>query len=86
MTFLKTVSNYGKTDPIEITEDMYLHGENGKRCAFGWASEEWGHEEIYAMDPRNGKWAGFITSFYKNASAYTRDLFELGFGKDKTGL
>ena len=67
MTFLKTVSNYGKTDPIEITEDMYLHNKNGERCAFGWASKEWGHEEIYAMDPRNGKWAEFITSFYKNA-------------------
>jgi len=66
MTFLKTVSNYGKTDPIEITEDMYLHRENGERCAFGWASEEWEHEEIYAMDPRNGKWVEFITSFYKN--------------------
>ncbi len=66
MTFLRTVSNYGKTDPIEITEDMYLHKENGERCAFGWASKEWGHEEIYAMDPRNGKWVEFITSFYKN--------------------
>ncbi len=66
MAFLKTVSNYGKTDPIEITEDMYLHKENGERCAFGWASEEWGHKEIYTMDPGNEKWAEFITSFYKN--------------------
>jgi hypothetical protein len=66
MTFLKTVANYGKTTPIEITEDMYLHDKNGERCAFGWASEEWGQEEIYAMDPRNEKWVELITSFYKN--------------------
>jgi len=32
MTFLITVSNYGKTEPIEIYEDMYLHG---KRRTFG---------------------------------------------------
>jgi hypothetical protein len=66
MTFLKTVANYGKADPIEITEDMYLHNKNGERCKFGWASEEWGDEEIYAMDPRNEKWVELITSFYKN--------------------
>lgn len=65
LKFLSTVSNYGKSDPIKITEDMYLHKENGKRCAFGWESEKWGHEEIYSMDPRNGDWVEYITSFYK---------------------
>ncbi len=66
MSFLATVANYGKKDPIEITEEMYLHKPDSERCAFGWASEKWGQEEIYAMDPRNEKWIGLITSFYKN--------------------
>jgi hypothetical protein len=66
MTFLMIVANYGKEKPIEITEEMYLHDSSGERCAFGWASEEWGHEEIYAMDPRNPEWVELITSFYKN--------------------
>ncbi len=65
MTFLNTVANYGK-EPTQITEDMYLHKKDGKRCAFGWASEEWGHEEIYAMDPRNEKWVEFILTFYRH--------------------
>jgi hypothetical protein len=66
MTFLKTIANYGRNQKTEITEDMYLRKPNGKRCAFGYASEKWGHEEIYAMDPRNPKWVDFITNFYKN--------------------
>lgn len=66
MTFLKTAANYGKKEPIEITEEMYLHKLNGERCAFGWASSKLGQEEIYAMDPRNDKWVEFIISFYKN--------------------
>lgn len=66
MTFLATAANYEKKEPIEITEEMYLHKPNGERCAFGWASEKWGQEEIYAMDPRNEKWIELITSFYKN--------------------
>ncbi len=66
MTFLITAANYGKKEPIEMTEEMYLHKLNGERCAFGWASPEWGHEEIYAMDPRNDRWIELITSFYKN--------------------
>ncbi|MFQ5892181.1 MAG: putative glycoside hydrolase [Candidatus Methanofastidiosia archaeon] len=66
MTFLKTIGNYGKAQPIEITEDMYLKKPNGERCGFGWASGEWGHEEIYAMDPKNPEWRELITSFYKN--------------------
>ncbi len=69
MAFLKTVSNSGKTDPIKITEEMHLQSDNGERCAFGWIPEEWGHEEIYAMDPRNEKWAELITSFYRNVLA-----------------
>lgn len=66
ITFLETVGNYGRAEPIEIKENMYLKTPNGERCAFGWASEEWGHEEIYAMDPRNPEWVELITSFYKN--------------------
>ena len=65
MTFLDTVANYGKDQPLKFKEEWYLHN-NGKRCAFGWASDEWGHEEIYAMDPRNEEWIEYITSFYKN--------------------
>ncbi len=66
MSFLTTVANYDKKKPIEITEDMYLHKPNGERCAFGWASDKWGHEEIYAMDLRNKKWTELIVSFYDN--------------------
>jgi hypothetical protein len=67
MTFLATAANYGKREPVEITEEMYLHKPNGERCAFGWASDKWGQEEIYAMDPRNEDWVELITYFYKNA-------------------
>jgi len=66
MTFLVTVAGYGKEGPTSITEDMYLHTPDGERCPFGWASDIWGHEEIYAMDPRNEGWIELITSFYKN--------------------
>lgn len=64
--FLSTVSNFGKKDPVKYTEEMYLHKKNGQRCAFGWASDEWDHDEIYAMDPRNFYWVEMITDFYKN--------------------
>jgi hypothetical protein len=66
MTFLEIVGNYGKKEKIKIKESMYLRKPNGERCAFGWASKEWGHKEIYAMDPRNPEWVKLITSFYKN--------------------
>jgi hypothetical protein len=65
MMLLETIANYGKEEPIEIKDSMYLKKPGGERCAFGWASEEWGHEEIYAMDPRNSEWIELITSFYK---------------------
>ena len=65
MKFLTTVANYGKKNRIKIKENMYLKKPNGQRCAFGWASGGWGHEEIYAMDPRNSDWIDLITSFYK---------------------
>jgi hypothetical protein len=65
-TFLTTVAGYGRNKPFNIVENMYLHNPNGTRCAFGWASEQWGHEEIYAMDPRNPGWAELISAFYKN--------------------
>ena len=65
MSFLLTIANYERDTPIEITEDMYLHDDEGERCGFGWASEEWGHEEIYAMDPRNPEWVELVVSFYE---------------------
>ncbi len=66
MTFLTSVASYGKTTPFTINETMYLRKPDGSKVTFGWASEEWGHEEIYAMDPRNEQWINLITSFYKN--------------------
>ena len=65
MNFLLVIANYGRDTPIEITEDMYLHDAEGARCGFGWASEEWDQEEIYAMDPRNPQWVELVTSFYE---------------------
>jgi hypothetical protein len=65
MTFLLTVASYGREQPFRISEDMYLTGPGGERCAFGWASAEWGHEEIYAMDPRSPAWIELITAFYQ---------------------
>jgi len=59
-TFLETVSGN------EIKEGMYLKNPNGTKCAFGWESEEWAHEEIYAMDPSSPEWKELILSFYKN--------------------
>lgn len=65
MSFLVTIANYGRDETIEITEEMYLHDSEGGRCAFGWASEEWGHEEIYSMDPRNEDWVNLVANFYE---------------------
>jgi hypothetical protein len=67
MSFLLNAASYGRVKPFTIDEKMYLHHPDGTRCAFGWASEEWRQEEIYAMDPRNPEWVELITSFYKNA-------------------
>jgi len=64
-TFLETVASHGREEPLELTDEMYLK-ENGSKCAFGWESEEWNHEEIYSMDPRSPEWKELITSFYKN--------------------
>ena len=64
MEFLVTVANYGMDTPMEINEDMYLHDADGNRCGFGWASEEWSQEEIWAMDPRDPEWFNLITTFY----------------------
>jgi len=65
MEFLTTVANHGSDKTLEITDDMYLTNPDGSRCPFGWESEAWGQEEIYAMDPRNSDWVELITSFYK---------------------
>jgi hypothetical protein len=62
MTFLETIAS--AETPHEVTEDMYLKAD-GKKCAFGWASEEWGHQEIYAMDPRNSEWRALVLAAYK---------------------
>jgi hypothetical protein len=64
--FLVDVASYGKPEPLEIKEEMYLHTPEGERCGFGWESEEWQHEEIYAMDPRNPEWVELVVSFYGN--------------------
>lgn len=63
--FLETIASYGR-EPLTISEDMYLRNPDGSRCAFGWASEKWDQEEIYAMDPRSEEWIELITAFYKN--------------------
>lgn len=62
MTFLETIASV--ETPHKVTDDMYLKG-GGKRCAFGWASEEWGQQEIYAMDPRNPGWRALVLAAYK---------------------
>ena len=67
MTFLETVASYGREEPLEVKESMYLKNPDGSRCAFGWESEEWGHGEIYAMDPRDPGWRELVLSFYRNA-------------------
>jgi Hypothetical glycosyl hydrolase family 15 len=69
MNFLLVIANYGRENQMEITEEMYLHSPDGTRCGFGWASEEWNHEEIYAMDPRNPEWVELVTSFYERVLA-----------------
>lgn len=62
---LLNVADYGSEKTFELTENMYLTKPNGDRCPFGWESETWGQEEIYAMDPTNPQWVELITSFYK---------------------
>ena len=67
MEFLETAASHGREEPFEIKESMYLKNPDGSRCAFGWESEEWGHGEIYAMDPRDPEWRELVLSFYGNA-------------------
>jgi len=66
IAFLETVASYDHDGPLKLTEQMYLKTPQGEKCAFGWQSDEWGHEEIYAMDPRDPDWVELITSFYFN--------------------
>ncbi len=35
VTHITTVANFNRKEPIEITDDVYLHNSNGERCAFG---------------------------------------------------
>jgi len=65
MEFLTTVASHGSGKTLEVTDDMYLKNPDGSRCPFGWESDVWEQEEIYAMDPRNPGWVELITSFYK---------------------
>lgn len=61
--FLETVASADGTSRT-IKESMFLK-KDGKKCAFGWASQEWGHQEIYAMDVKNPEWRELILSVYK---------------------
>jgi hypothetical protein len=60
--FLETVAS--AEEPHQLTDAMFLKDSQGK-CAFGWASDEWGHQEIYAMDVTNPEWREFILRMYK---------------------
>lgn len=62
-TFLETLASADGTRRT-IEEDMVLQN-NEERCAFGWASTQWGHQEIYAMDPRNETWIRLVLAAYK---------------------
>jgi hypothetical protein len=62
-TLLETLASADGTQRT-IREDMVLKNQQGT-CAFGWASDEWGHQEIYAMDPRNEAWRELVLAAYK---------------------
>jgi hypothetical protein len=62
--FLEIIAS-GDGTPRRITESMFLKRPDGSKCAFGWASQEWGHQEIYAMDCRNQEWIQLIVAAYK---------------------
>lgn len=62
--FLETIAS-GDGTQRTIKETMFLKGPDGKKCAFGWASEEWDHQEIYAMNPRDPEWVDLILSAYQ---------------------
>ena len=61
--FLETIAS--AESPNVLSESMFLRTPDGRKCAFGWASEEWGHQEIYAVDPRNSAWRSLILAAYK---------------------
>jgi hypothetical protein len=61
--FLETIAS--AESPNTIRESMFLRTPDGRKCAFGWASEEWGHQEIYAVDPQNSAWRTLILAAYK---------------------
>jgi len=62
---LTTFASHGRDKTLEIQDNMYLTKPNGEKCPFGWTSENWGHEEIYAMDPRNPEWVDLVVAYYK---------------------
>jgi hypothetical protein len=62
--FLETIASADGTPRI-LEETMFLRKPDGQKCEFGWASEEWGHQEIYAMDPRDPEWIDLILATYK---------------------
>ena len=62
--FLLTVASHNQDTTYKLTDQMYLKNSSGEKCAFGWESDEWNHDEIYSMDPRNPEWKELIVSFY----------------------
>lgn len=62
--FVETLASADGTSRV-IEEGMFLKRPTGEKCAFGWASSEWGHQEIYAMDPANPEWRELILAVYE---------------------
>ena len=62
--FLETIASADGTRR-RLKESMFLRKPDGQKCEFGWASEAWGHQEIYAMDPRDPGWVNLILVAYK---------------------
>jgi hypothetical protein len=66
INLLTTTASHGRVRSFSLKESMYLHKPDGTRCSFDWDSGEWGHEKIYAMDPRSPEWVELIVSFYQD--------------------
>lgn len=62
--FLETIASADNTQRT-LKDSMFLKRPDGKKCAFGWASPEWGHQEIYAMDPRDPEWVNLVLAAYR---------------------
>lgn len=62
--YLETIAS-GDGIKRTIKESMFLKRPNGEKCAFGWASQEWGHQEIYAMNPQDSEWIELVLAAYR---------------------